>query len=106
MLNKATSVAENLLNATVDEINTALGNARNRLSGKPNATAAAVASAQDVEDEADDITLASLRLHLAVDSNTDPAKAKAALAILTPAAPAVPASGGQSAATPPPASSK
>ncbi len=86
MLNKATSVAENLLNATVDEINTAIANARNRLAGKPNATAAPVASAQDVEDEADDITLASLRLHLAVDSNTDLAKAKAALAILAPAA--------------------
>ncbi len=108
MLNKATSVAENLLNATVNEFNVALGNAANRLNGIPGAGAAAVATPQQVQDEADGITWATLQVFLLAGACADLKALNAAITALTPApAAAAPASSAPAAAaTPAPASAK
>jgi chemotaxis regulatin CheY-phosphate phosphatase CheZ len=85
MLNKANSAAANLLDQIVTEINTALANARERLKGVSAQGGQPAVTTQHILDEADPITLASLQAHLAIDANTDPAKANASVVALTPA---------------------
>jgi hypothetical protein len=85
MLNKPTNAAANLLVATVNEMNTAIENAKNRLAGKANASAEATVTPEQVADEADPLTLAKLQGIILLADCEDVNAANAAIKALTPA---------------------
>ena len=92
MLNKPTNTASQLLEATVNEITVAANNARARLAGRPSTAADAVVTAQQVQDEADAATWATLQVVLLAVDCKDMNSLAAAVKALTPAPVAAPAS--------------
>jgi hypothetical protein len=99
-LNKPTNAASNLLEATVTELQAAVANAKNRLAGKPNASSPSVATPQQVQDEADPATWATLQAFLLLADCNDLPALNAAVTALTPAVAAPKASAAPAPAAP------
>ena len=85
-LKQPSNEASKLLAATITEINTAVANAKNRLTGIPSDGAAPVATAQQVQEEADATTWATLQVIQLAANCDDAAALAAAIVALTPKA--------------------
>ena len=84
-LNKPTNAASGLLESTVNEFTVAVANAKNRLNGIPSDGAAAVVTPQQVQDEADAATWATLQGFVLLADCKDQNVLNTVIKALTPA---------------------